>query len=57
MAIQSMQLDPGATSYADLSELDPTAATKLAGIAEGADVGAIDPNNLSDDWKKQLMVY
>ena len=44
MAIQSMQLDPNAAAYADLSELDPTAASKLAGIEEGADV---NPANLA----------
>ena len=42
MAIQSMQLDPNAAVYADLSELDPTAATKLAGIEEGANVNPAD---------------
>jgi len=31
-----MTLDPNAQSYADLSELDFAAATKLAGIEEGA---------------------
>jgi len=36
MAIASMQLDPNATTYADLNDLDPTAATKLAGIEDGA---------------------
>jgi len=31
-----MTLDPNAQSYADLSELDSAAATKLAGIEDGA---------------------
>ena len=36
MAIASMQLDPNAASYTDLADLDPTAASKLAGIEDGA---------------------
>jgi hypothetical protein len=36
MAIQSFQLDPNAASYADLNDLDPTAASKLAGIEDNA---------------------
>ncbi len=36
MAIVSMQLDPNAQAYTDLADLDPTAASKLAGIEEGA---------------------
>lgn len=42
MAIQSMQLDPNAAAYADLADLDSAAATKLAGIAEGAEVNPAD---------------
>ncbi len=42
MTVQSMQLDPGATSYADLAALDSTAATKLSGIATGAEVNPAD---------------
>lgn len=42
MAIQSFQLDPNAQAYADLAELDPTANTKLTGIAEGAEVNPAD---------------
>ena len=42
MAIQSMQLDPNAASYADLADLDATAASKLAGIEAGADVNPTD---------------
>ena len=38
MAIQSMQLDPGATSYADLAELDSTADAKLNGIEANATI-------------------
>ena len=33
-----MQLDPNAASYADLNDLDPTAASKLSGIDPGATV-------------------
>ena len=36
MAIQTLVLDPNAASYADLADLDETAATKLAGIEAGA---------------------
>lgn len=36
MAIQSFQLDPNAQAYTDLADLDATAASKLAGIEEGA---------------------
>jgi len=42
MAIQTMILDPGAQSYANLAALDSTAATKLAGIAAGAQVNPAD---------------
>lgn len=42
MAIVEMELDPNASTYADLSELDAAAATKLSGIAEGADVNPAD---------------
>lgn len=44
MGIVKDYLDPNATTYADLSELDSAAATKLAGIEEGADV---NPANLA----------
>ena len=37
-----MQLDPNAASYADLADLDSAAASKLAGIAENADVNPTD---------------
>ena len=36
MAIQTLVLDPNAASYEDLADLDPTAASKLAGIEAGA---------------------
>ena len=42
MAMQTITLDPAAQAYADLSELDSVAATKLAGIAEGAEVNPAD---------------
>ena len=42
MAIQSMQLDPNAASYADLADLDAAAASKLSGIEAGADVNPTD---------------
>ena len=42
MTIASMQLDPNAQTYADLSELDSTAATKLSGISDGAEVNPAD---------------
>lgn len=42
MAIQTMSLDPNAAAYADLSDLDPTAASKLAGIEAGAQVNPAD---------------
>ncbi len=38
MAIQKVYLDPNAAAYADLADLDPTAASKLAGIQAGAQV-------------------
>ncbi len=38
MGIVKDYLDPNATAYADLADLDAIAASKLAGIAEGADV-------------------
>ena len=44
MAIQTMVLDPNAQAYANLAALDSTAASKLAGIAEGAEV---NPANLA----------
>jgi hypothetical protein len=44
MAIQTMVLDPNAQGYANLAALDPTAASKLAGIAAGAQV---NPANLA----------
>jgi hypothetical protein len=44
MAIQTMVLDPNAASYASLADLDSAAATKLAGIATGAQV---NPANLA----------
>ena len=48
MAIQSMQLDPNAAAYADLSALDSAAASKLAGISEGADVGPSSTDDLTE---------
>jgi len=42
MAIEKIYLDANAQAYADLSELDSAAATKLAGIAEGAEVNPAD---------------
>ena len=39
-----MTLDPGAQSYANLAALDSAAASKLSGIAEGAQV---NPANLA----------
>lgn len=44
MAIQTMILDPNAQSYANLAALDSAAASKLSGIAEGAQV---NPANLA----------
>ena len=41
-------LDPNAQAYADLNALDSTAASKLAGIAEGADVGPADTDELAE---------
>lgn len=38
MAIEKVYLDPNAAAYADLADLDSVAATKLGGIAEGAEV-------------------
>ncbi len=42
MAKVSMQLDPNAQTYADLADLDSIAATKLSGIADGAEVNPAD---------------
>lgn len=42
MGIVKDYLDPNATAYADLADLDATAASKLAGIAEGAEVNPAD---------------
>lgn len=42
MAIVKDYLDPNATTYTDLSDLDSTAAIKLASIAEGAEVNPTD---------------
>jgi len=42
MAIVKDYLDPNATTYADLADLDATAASKLSGIAEGAEVNPAD---------------
>lgn len=36
MAIEKVYLDPNAASYANLAALDSAAASKLAGIEEGA---------------------
>ena len=41
-------LDPNAQAYADLSELDSAAATKLGGIAEGAEVNPADTDALPE---------
>ena len=41
-------LDPNAQAYADLNELDPTAATKLGGIAENAEVNPADTDELAE---------
>ena len=41
-------LDPNAQAYANLGELDSAAATKLAGIAENADVGPADTDELAE---------
>lgn len=48
MALQTDQLDPNAASYADLNDLDPTAALKLAGIAEGAEVNPASTDDLAE---------
>lgn len=45
MAIEKIYLDPDAQSYVDLADLDSAAATKLAGIATGAEV---NPANLAE---------
>ncbi len=37
MAIEKIYLDPNAQSYANLAALDSAAASKLAGIEEGAE--------------------
>lgn len=42
MAIVEMELDPNAAVYADLADLDATAASKLAGIADGAEANPAD---------------
>lgn len=42
MAIEKIYLDPNATTYANLAALDSAAASKLAGIAEGAEVNPAD---------------
>ncbi len=42
MTIEKIYLDPNATTYADLAALDATAATKLDGIATGAEVNPAD---------------
>lgn len=42
MALLTMELDPDAQAYADLAELDSTAASKLAGIDAGAEVNPAD---------------
>jgi len=42
MGIVKDYLDPNAAAYIDLADLDATAATKLAGIAEGAEVNPAD---------------
>lgn len=44
MAIQTMVLDPNAQAYANLAALDSAAASKLAGIEEGAEA---NPANLA----------
>ena len=41
-------LDPNAQAYADLNALDPTAATKLGGIAENAEVNPADTDALPE---------
>ncbi len=41
-------LDPNAQAYADLSELDSSAATKLTGIAENAEVNPADTDELAE---------
>lgn len=42
MGIIKDYLDPNAAAYADLADLDATAASKLAGIAEGAEINPAD---------------
>lgn len=42
MAIEKIYLDPNAQAYANLAALDSVAATKLGGIAEGAEVNPAD---------------
>ena len=42
MGIVKDYLDPNATTYTDLADLDATAAAKLSGIAEGAEVNPAD---------------
>jgi len=44
MTIEKIYLDPNAAAYASLADLDSTAASKLSGIAEGAQV---NPANLA----------
>ena len=41
-------LDPNAQAYADLSELDSAAASKLAGIDAGAEVNPADTDELAE---------
>ena len=41
-------LDPNAQAYADLNALDSTAASKLAGIAENAEVNPADTDELAE---------
>ena len=42
MGIIKIYLDPNAQGYTDLADLDPTAASKLAGIEAGAEVNPAD---------------
>jgi len=41
-------LDPNAQVYADLADLDSIAASKLSGIAEGAEVNPADTDALAE---------
>lgn len=54
MALEKVYLDPNAQAYANLADLDSTAASKLGGIADGAQVNPADLAALDSSQDSKL---